>query len=66
MASNDPAAYGALGRSSRRHMQAWAGRQAVTQRLDAALDAVIGLTRGVVRPATEPMEASRSVDRRAA
>jgi hypothetical protein len=66
LAKNDPTAYAALGRSSRRHMRAWAGREAVTQRLDAALDEVIGLTRGVVSAAAEQLDERRSANRQAA
>ncbi len=42
MATNDYAAYRSLGQSSRRHMQQWAGREAVATRLAAALHDLLG------------------------
>lgn len=66
MATTDLAAYAAIGRSSRRHMRAWAGSEAVAQRLDAALDEVIGLSRITARPNVASPENKTVAPRRAA
>ncbi len=42
LAVSDPAAYAELGRSSRRCMRQWAGRDAVAARLESALSEVVG------------------------